>query len=232
MTIIEYHKIGSPPPGWNPRQGWKPLWYTPEKVFVSHLAHLRENGWRVIDLADFLEGLDTPGFPSERLALLTFDDAYRSLRKVALPRLCEFGYPGVVFVPTEFIGGRNDFDRGTEPEEDICTWEDLRELNECGVSVQSHGVSHFFGLEEAQLSEEFSRSKELLESRLGISVDALAYPYGRAGTNLQRTKQLLREVGCRVAFASEGGRLTAQFDRYFLNRLAILPKTDLGTELA
>jgi len=96
-----------------------------------------------------------PAMPSERLALLTFDDAYRSLRNIALPRLREFGYPGVVFVPTNLIGGSNDFDLGREPREEICTWEDLHELQECGVSVQSHGGSHrlFDDLSDSELSE-------------------------------------------------------------------------------
>jgi peptidoglycan/xylan/chitin deacetylase (PgdA/CDA1 family) len=227
VTVLGYHKIGSPPPG------RRATWYTPEGAFVGHLNYLRENGWRVVDLAWFLDRLETLGTVSERLALLTFDDAYRSVRDIALPRLAEFGYPAVVFVPTQFIDGQNDFDRGEEPVEDICTWEDLAELTRSGVSVQSHGVSHraLQTLRYAELREEVAKSKDVLEAGLGIRVEAFAYPFGDDGRNPEQTKELLRKSGYRAAFLARGGSLNTLVDPYRLNRLPIRPETDLRIEL-
>lgn len=217
VTVLEFHKIGSPPPGCNS------IWYTPEKTFDGYLRYLDDGGWRVVSLAELLAILETARVPSERVALLTFDDAYRSLRTAALPRLSEFGYPAAVFVPTKFIGGYNDFDHNIEPKEEICSWEDLHELASCGVSVQSHGVSHraFSTLNDSELSDEIGKSKEVLEGRLGIDVDTFAYPYGHPGANAQRTIELLRKVGYRAAFFSEGGSLSIPYDLYRLTRVAI-----------
>jgi hypothetical protein len=53
-----------------------------------------------------------------------------------------FGFPAVAFVATGYIGGRSTFDGGVEPEEPMCDWDDLLELQRQGVSVQSHGVLH------------------------------------------------------------------------------------------
>jgi peptidoglycan/xylan/chitin deacetylase (PgdA/CDA1 family) len=228
ITVLEYHKIGVPPP----RGG--PTWYIPECTFVGHLKYLRESGWRVISLSEFLDGLETPSLISPRSALLTFDDAYRSLRTVALPRLRNFGCPAVVFVPTGFVGGRNDFDRGREPEEDICTWEDLEELMSYGVSVQSHGVSHrqLSRLNDSELSDEIHKSKEMLENSLGIHVETLAYPFGDVGNSFQRTRELLRKFGYRAAFIANGGRfINFPVNVYRINRLPIMPYTDLRRAL-
>ena len=62
--------------------------------------------------------------------------------EVALPILKRFDAPAVMFVPTDYIGRRNTFDAGVEPDEAICDWEDLRALADQGVSIQSHASSH------------------------------------------------------------------------------------------
>ena len=40
--------------------------------------------------------------------------------------------PGVVFVPTRYIGGLNTWDAGNEPDEPICNWDELLELERAG----------------------------------------------------------------------------------------------------
>ena len=57
--------------------------------------------------------------------------------EVALPILKRFDAPAVMFVPTDYIGRRNTFDAGVEPDEAICDWEDLRALARCKASRSS-----------------------------------------------------------------------------------------------
>ena len=163
LAILSFHKIGEP------SHGEYPTWnYIPEGTFLGYLRHLIEDGWQVIDLATFLRGILKPDTLPDRSALLTFDDGYRSILTVALPSLLRFRYPAVLFVPTDFIGGHNTFDDGIEPEEAICSWDELRELERHGVSIQSHGVTHrpFSKLELDEQKEELIRSKSRLEMRL------------------------------------------------------------------
>ena len=134
LAILGFHKIG-PAPG-----GWETWFYVPQATFVGYLDYLKEDGWQVLDVAAFLRGLAEPDSLPQRAALITFDDGYRSILDHGLPELRRFGYPAVMFVPTAFIGGHNNFDADNEPEEAICGWKELRELERCGVSVQSHGV--------------------------------------------------------------------------------------------
>lgn len=227
LAILAYHKIGEPPAG-----GWRTWFYIPEETLVAQLGYLKENGWEVIGADDFLRGLREPESLPERSALLTFDDGYRSMLAVALPVLAGFGYPSVLFVPTGFVGGTNAFEGGAEPEEPLCGWDDLRDLERGGVSVQSHGVSHraFSTLDAGDQAEELVRSRTVLEDNLEKPVSLFAYPYGDGGP--ETTGEAARRVGYRAAFLYKGGvaRL-GEHDPYRLPRVAMGPTTDLGSKL-
>jgi peptidoglycan/xylan/chitin deacetylase (PgdA/CDA1 family) len=228
VAVLGYHKVGPPPPG-----GWETWFYVPQATFAGHLAYLAEAGWQPLDRQRFLAGLADPGILPPRSALLTFDDGYRSNLTVAVPLLKKFGYPGVMFVPTAFIGGRNRFDE-SEPVEPICDWDDLRELERCGVAVQSHGVGHrgFSDLGEREWREELVRSKVVLEKGLLRSVDLFAFPYGDAGSDPARMAQVLRQAGYRAAYLYGGGpNLVPVADPFRLTRLAMGPDTNLAGEL-
>jgi peptidoglycan/xylan/chitin deacetylase (PgdA/CDA1 family) len=229
LAILAFHKIGEPSgdeyPTWN---------YILEDTFLRYLRHLKENAWHVIDLATFLRGILKPHTLPDRSALLTFDDGYRSILTVALPLLRHFRYPAVLFVPTDFIGGSNSFDEGIEPEEAICSWDELRELERHGVSIQSHGATHrpFSKLEFDEQKEELVGSKALLETRLKKPVEVIAFPYGDDGTDPKGLMRVLGRAGYRAACLYGGGSNPLPIaDPYRLNRLAMGPDTDLQTDL-
>jgi peptidoglycan/xylan/chitin deacetylase (PgdA/CDA1 family) len=229
LAILGYHKIGPPSPG-----AWETWFYVPEETFVTQLTHLRDDGWQVIDLATFLRGLEAPESLPLRAALITFDDGYRSVLEVAQPCLHRFLYPAVQFVPTDYIGGCNRFDGGGEPEELICDWDELRELERRGIAVQAHGVTHrhFSDLSPPELEVELRRSKSELEDGLGRPVDVFAFPYGDGGVDPQATGQALGRVGYRAACLYKGGPNPVPIaNPYRLTRLAMGPDTDLRAEL-
>jgi peptidoglycan/xylan/chitin deacetylase (PgdA/CDA1 family) len=225
IAILAFHKIGEPSPG-----GWKSWFYIPEETFTDHLKFLRDNNWHVVSASTFLQGLMEPDTLSERTALITFDDGYRSVREVALPVLIRFGYPAVLFVPTEYIGQHNMFDDGIEPREEICDWDDLRELMSHRVSVQSHGASHrrFSEISLDEQKEELMRSKFVLENNLGSPVEFMAFPYGDDGMNKEHTKSCLRETGYQAACLYGGDSFVLPAaNPYCLSRIAMGPDTNL-----
>jgi peptidoglycan/xylan/chitin deacetylase (PgdA/CDA1 family) len=224
LAILGFHKIGPAP------DGWETWFYVPQATFVGYLAYLKENDWQVLDVAAFLRGLAEPESLPERAALITFDDGYRSILDYGLPELRLFGYSAVMFVPTAFIGGHNDFDAGNEPKEAICGWEELRVLERCGVSVQSHGVSHraFSELNPAEREQELLRSRAALEDGLGKSVQVFSYPYGDCGPEPRAARRVLERTGYRAACMYGGGpQRVPVADPYCLARLAVGPDTDL-----
>jgi len=227
VAILGYHKIGDHPP-----DGW-PTWsYVPESSFAEQLHYLNENDWQVISLNTFLNGLVEPDTLPERAVLITFDDGYRSNLEVALPLLQRFSFPGALFVPTAFIGGYNAFDADIfyEPREPICTWEELRQLDQQGVAVQSHGFSHrhFSKLSLTEQVAEAVQSKTLLEDRLGKRIDAFSFPYGDDGLDPAQTESILKEAGYKAAFLYEGGFAEVLSERsYRLARIPVGSDTDI-----
>jgi peptidoglycan/xylan/chitin deacetylase (PgdA/CDA1 family) len=229
VAILSFHKIGQPSV-----KDWDTWFYIPEATFAAYLSYLYENDWHVIDLEAFLKSLAMPDSLPQRSVLLTFDDGYQSMRHVALPWLLRFGYPAVVFVPPDFIGGHNWFDTDEEPEEAICDWDDLRELERCGVSIQSHGASHrrFSELDLAQQKEELIRSKAVLEEGLSKPVKVFAYPYGDGGVDSGIQRDILEQAGYASACLYRGGPMRLPIvDPYRLARVAMGPDTDLQAEL-
>jgi peptidoglycan/xylan/chitin deacetylase (PgdA/CDA1 family) len=229
VAILSYHKIGDPPDGWD---SW---YYVSGERFRAHLAILAEHGWRTIDHATLLGALDEPARLPGPSVLVTFDDAYRSLIREALPVLDEFGAPAVVFVPTAYIGGTNAFDAGEEPDERICSWDDLATLAANGVSIQSHGVHHaaMSDLDPHAQRVELEQSRQTLEDKLRTTVDLFAFPYGDAGTDAPTMAGAVQTAGYRAACGYGGGPadLVAD-DRFCLPRLAMGPDTDLADLLA
>jgi peptidoglycan/xylan/chitin deacetylase (PgdA/CDA1 family) len=230
LAILGFHQVGPSSPG-----GWDTWYYIPEQVFVSFLTYLRDHDWTVIDVATLIRGLDEPGSLPERAALLTFDDGVRLIMGSALQWLTEFRYPAVAFVPTDFIGGMNTFDEDSaEPPEAMCDWNDLRELERRGVSVQSHSSSHswFSGLDSVKLEEELTRSKGILEAGLGNQVHLFAFPYGDVGTDSDAAFALLKQAGYRAACLYDGGLNHFPIaNPFLLSRLTMGPETDLRSEL-
>ena len=229
IAILAFHKIGEPAPG-----GWKSWFYISEETFGSQMKFLHDNAWQVIDVFTFLQGLTEPDALPERAALITFDDGYRSVREAALPVLRRFGYPAVIFVPTDYIGQYNMFDEGIEPVEAICDWDDLRELMSHRVSVQSHGVSHrrFSEISLNEQKEELMRSKFMLENNLGTPVELMAFPYGDYGKNKEYINSCLRDTGYQAACLYGGDSFVLPPpDPYSLSRIAMGPDTNLGEAL-
>ncbi len=227
VAVLAYHKIGDPPPG-----DWNDWFHVPEKTFADHLRFLADEGWSVIDIDHLLAGLEDPLAIPARSALITFDDADRSLFTTALPHLTNFGFPAVVFVATDFIGGANEFDTGDQPTERICGWDELRELASHRVSIEAHSASHrrFSKLGGAALADELRRPKHVLEDRLARPVRAFAYPFGDVGRDPQRTEDMVADAGYRAAFLY-GGACPWSLpvaDRYRLGRLAMGRDTDLA----
>jgi peptidoglycan/xylan/chitin deacetylase (PgdA/CDA1 family) len=232
IAVLSFHKIGEPSD-----PSWYSWFYIPEKVFAAQLDWLGRNGWSVISIEQFLRGISDPELLPERSALLTFDDGYESMATVALPCLKRFGYPGVVFVPAGYIGGTNVFDLDNEPEERMCTWDELRQLEACAVSVQSHSLTHrpFSELSAVEQRREIETSKSMLESSLQKTVEVFAFPYGDGG-DAASVSQLLSRGGYRAAFLYAANEpydpdfLPAP-DPFRLDRLAVGPDTDLALSL-
>lgn len=123
--------------------------------------------------------------------VLSFDDGHISNYVSALPLLEKHGCKAIFFVIAGRIGQQADF----------MTWPQLRELVSLGHRVEAHGWSHAFltDCSAYQLTLELQRSKQTIEDRLGVPVEALSAPHGRWN---QRVASECVETGYRRLYTS------------------------------
>jgi peptidoglycan/xylan/chitin deacetylase (PgdA/CDA1 family) len=124
-----------------------------------------------------------------RTLVVTFDDAFRSVREVAFPVLNRLGLPATIFAPTAFVGSDRpmawsgiDHWIGTPHDAELLplSWEDLRDLAGAGWEVGSHSRTHprLTELEHAELARELSGSKQECQQHLERPCTSIAYPFG------------------------------------------------------
>ncbi len=91
VIVLCYHAVS---PDWD-----SSLAVTPDS-FERQIAYLLAQGWRA---TTFTSAALAP--PSERTLAITFDDAFASVKRYALPILSGLGAPATVFAPTAFMDG-------------------------------------------------------------------------------------------------------------------------------
>jgi peptidoglycan/xylan/chitin deacetylase (PgdA/CDA1 family) len=157
----------------------------------------------------------------EKSAIISIDDGYLSGYKIAWPILKKFGYPFTLFIYTDYIKG------GPRSGGQSMSWEQLAEMRDAGVDVESHTVSHSSlnarkGKTDEQylswLKSEIAGCKEILEKNLGIQVKVFAYPYG---VHNQRVRDVVKEAGYEAAFTVWGRRIAHGADPMTIGRYGI-----------
>lgn len=147
-----------------------------------------------------------------RGVVLTFDDGHASGAELALPVLRQRGVKAAFFLTTGFIGSRPEF----------CTWRQVAELSEHGMTIGGHGHSHRFlsELPAADARSELQRSRLAISERLAGAPLQMSFPGGRFDA---ATVELARQAGYRVLHGSRVGSCTAGVDplRQVLPRIAI-----------
>ena len=78
----------------------------------------------------------------DRVVALTFDDAYRDFVTAAWPLLRRYGFTATMFVPTDHVGGRADWDRHLGEPADLMSWRELSALADQGLAIGAHSGSH------------------------------------------------------------------------------------------
>jgi peptidoglycan/xylan/chitin deacetylase (PgdA/CDA1 family) len=146
----------------------------------AQLQQLEDKGYRVIPLRRLVDHLVAHGPPPPpRSVVLTVDDGHRTVYTELLPVVRRHRIPVTLFVYPSAISNAPY----------ALTWEQLAELRATGLfDIQSHSYWHpLFFREERKLDPEgyarfvdmqLSKSKQVLESRLGCRVDLLAWPFG------------------------------------------------------
>jgi len=174
VPILCYHRFGNG----NGNGGGKMV--VSQASFAAQLDWLARNDYRVIRLSQLVGYLEGRQPLPRRSVVITIDDGYESVHRIALPLLRQYGFPATLFVYTDFIGAG-----------DALGWTQLQELAASGlVDVQAHSKTHRNLIERTagqselqyrgELESEARAPRELLERRLQSPVRHYAFPYGDA----------------------------------------------------
>lgn len=150
------------------------------ELFAAHMEYLATEGYRPITVLDLVRGRISGSLPP-RTVVLTFDDAYSDFGDTVLPILQRHTFPATLFVPTAYVGQTARWLRDCgEDQRPILSWHAIRDIATAGIEVASHSHTHaqLDRIPPELVADELRRSRQLLEDRLGMAIDGLAYPFG------------------------------------------------------
>jgi len=169
LPVLMYHKVSE--------QVNDGLTISSDKLEL-HFAYLKEKGYLTISFRELkLRMADREPLPKKTI-ILTFDDAYRSFKDLAIPLLKKYGFKASVFVPLAFLGKTNIWDRGNDP---IMTADELKQIAAGGaVEIGLHSFLHrnYADLALQDMEEDLKNCYSLMDFHHIPFVRVLAYPYG------------------------------------------------------
>jgi len=185
--------------------------------FAAEMQYLHDQGYTTLHLDEFLDVLEGRRPRPARPIVVTIDDGFRSVYLHAFPVLKRLGMKATFFVTPD--PGSANFLKNA-PLDVPATREELREMSDHGVAIESHGMTHRYltRLDPATARWELSESKRVLADWFGKPVRFLAIP---SGAYSGAVKRLTRATGYELVFASRKGTNHPRSDRFALRRLVV-----------
>lgn len=145
--------------------------------------------WLVIRLVSmisvyflFLFFFITSSYALEKVVILTFDDDWKGQYLYAKPILENYGFKGTFFVTCNCLTYQNlTYCNNFGLPSYVMTWKDIKELQNEGHDIQSHGMSHrdLTHLSRQALEYEIGQSKKcLLDNGINSTIFTNAYSTG------------------------------------------------------
>jgi peptidoglycan/xylan/chitin deacetylase (PgdA/CDA1 family) len=195
-------------------------------TFERQMAYLHDNGYRVVPLSALITFVEGKGALPCRAVIITIDDGYKSVYKVAYPILKKYGFPATLFVYNDFIGARAGLN-----------WSEMKEMVGSGlIDIQAHSKSHS-NLTLPKINEDTASYRrrvrqevlapiQQIRKHLALPLHSFAYPYG--DTNdlvIERLKELGYSLGVTV---QRGGNSSFAYP-FMLRRTMVLNNCDMKT---
>ncbi len=182
-----------------------------ENQFETQMRFLAEEGYHSLLLDDLVTWMLNPdtGFLPEKPVVITFDDGYAGNFDFAFPVLYKHQFKATFFVITGRIG-----------HETMMDWNQLKELSNKGMAIESHTVNHQLlgSISTDRMSKELKDSRGILEDNIGKTVKFLSLPFGSFNSEY---RQVALDAGYEGGCTSQFGYTQKLADPYFIPRLQI-----------
>jgi peptidoglycan/xylan/chitin deacetylase (PgdA/CDA1 family) len=216
--VLCYHIVEAPA---------APRMHIDRETFRQQLRYLEMTGYNVVPLKHVQEYVTgkRPSLPKNAV-VITIDDGWRSTYTEAFPELQKRKFPFTVFIYPNIIGKTSN----------ALTWEQIREMSNAGVDIQSHALSHPFltkrkhrNMSDEQyatwLRKELAESKRILEKETGKKVQSIAYPYGDYD---DRVAEAAGKAGYTAALTCDFGPVRKGSDPLRMKRFVIDDQMDFA----
>jgi peptidoglycan/xylan/chitin deacetylase (PgdA/CDA1 family) len=199
VPVLVYHSIAQQHPGQTGEQ--RELDVDPA-TFRAEMDYLAREHHPVVSFADLIDALVGRATLPPSAVVITFDDGWKNQFTAAFPVLRHYGFTATFFVYTDAISNGSAF----------MTWDDLRTLEQAGMTIGSHSRSHpMLTVRGVPLNEEIEGSREDIMRHLGTAPEFFAYPYGDVDHHVV---DLVRTAGYLGARGMGEGPGNAPSDRY------------------
>ncbi|MBN2445612.1 MAG: polysaccharide deacetylase family protein [Phycisphaerae bacterium] len=200
------------------------IWVCYDTEFAKQMAYLQREGYTTLDFDDYVQIRSGQMPMPPRPVLVTFDDGYLSNYTMGFPILKKFGQKVTVFVAPE---PDDHTSRQIEGIDGFVTPEQLREMSENRVSIQSHTLTHriLTELDDDTVRYELEESRRRLTQSTDRPVNHIAIP--RAGYS-RRIKRLVKEAGYLTACCNNKGSTNGRSEPLALPRIVV--ERDMSVE--
>lgn len=190
-------------------------------LFESQLKWLKDNQYTVIPLKAWVSYLQGQGpAPAPKSVVITCDDGHKSVYTELWPLIQKYNIPVTLFLYPSAISNASY----------AITWDQLHELQKSPlIDMQGHTYWHpNFNHDKKKLTPEqyqkfvdiqLKKSKAVLEQKLNIHIDLLAWPFGIYNDYLE---QVAKDAGYVAAFSIDGKRSDKSFNMMAQPRFMIV----------
>lgn len=195
--------------------------------FAEQMAFLAHHNYTTLTVSQYIYARTIGAALTGPFVVLTFDDGYADFYEEALPVLQRYSLVATLYISTAYV---NDASRFLQHEQEshrpMLAWEQLRKISASNIECGAHSHRHLQldVIPETIARAEITRSKRILEEKLGRTIKSFAYPYGYYRPAVQ---QLVREAGYLSACAVRYNLSSPTDDPFALSRLIVPGGTDL-----
>lgn len=181
--------------------------------FEEQLNYLKENDFFFPTFEELSQFIDQKIELPKKSVILTIDDGNPTFFSLAIPIIEKYQVPVTSFVITS-----------------QCDSNQIKQYQSDYVHFESHSNNLHQGGKNGKgllVNINYEKAQEDIEKSVAIlnSKEAFCYPFGHYNTT---SKQVLKDIGYKVAFTTHGGKVKTGMDPFELPRVRILKDDSLS----
>tara|TARA_B100000989_G_scaffold36205_1_gene23000 strand:+ start:10089 stop:11102 length:1014 start_codon:yes stop_codon:yes gene_type:complete len=202
-VVLMYHRFGQPE---------HPSTNINKELFAKQMNYLKENKFNVLPLSNLIDIFENNKPIPKKAVLITIDDGFKSVYTNAFSILKELNFPFSVFVSTKYVSNSHN--------SDFMSWDMLKELinNKGEIFNHSHDHKSLLNLSIKDARHTIEKTQVELKNNLGVVPTIFSYPYGEYS---EEKKNLIKEMGFKLAFSQDSGPISIMHDQFSLQRFPI-----------